>query len=184
MTEYASRTERLERLLSLGVGIAVIGALIVSMYQANLARAQLRASGWPYLQLANGGGTRGQPYTFVVTNEGVGPARIRSVQISADGHPMLRWNDAVRALTGEGEPDLLYSSFGRGSVIPAGGSRALLTLPAGPRAEKFWLAAQSRLRAVTCYCSVYDECWVADSDVEEPTRSDACTTDPATEFKQ
>jgi hypothetical protein len=46
---------------------------------------------------------------------------------------------------------LVYSSFGRGFVLPAGNARTLLTLPAGTRAGAFWLAAQTR-PTIVCYC--------------------------------
>lgn len=181
-SSYASRTERIERYLSLGVGVAVIAALLVSLYQANLARAQLRASAWPYLAQSNSWATG--DYQWVVTNDGVGPARIRSMRILVDGKAMRTWNDAVRALTGEGEARLTYSSTGRGTVIPAGASRVLLTMPKGERATRFWSEGQTRLRAVTCYCSVYDECWIADSDRHEPAPTDRCAVDEAAEFRQ
>jgi hypothetical protein len=117
MSEYATRTERLERYLSLAVGVAVIGAMLVSLYQANLARAQLRASAWPYLSQSNSweGGT----YHFVTVNEGIGPAKVKSFRVLVDGHSVPTWNAAMRALTGEGEPALTYGSFGHGTVLPA-----------------------------------------------------------------
>ena len=144
--------DRVDRLLSLCAGIAAITAVAVSLYQAALARQQLRASAWPYVTQGNGM-TTGQPYIRVVGNEGVGPARIRSFVVLADGKPVRKWNEAVRVFTGDGEPALVYSSFGRGAVLPAGGQRTLLTLPAGERAAAFWLAAQTRLETIVCYCS-------------------------------
>ena len=44
------------------------------------------------------------------------------------------------------------------------GEQTLVTLPAGARAEKFRVEAQQRLRTPVCYCSVYDWCWLADSE--------------------
>src|SRR4051812_39016835 len=182
MSSYSTRTERIERYLSLGVGLAVIGALVVSLYQANLARAQLRASAWPYLTQGNDWSTG--DYQWTVSNQGVGPAKIRSFQVMVDSQPVQTWNAAVRMLTGSGDSTLTYSSFGRGSVMPAGSTRPLLRLRKGERAQQFWIAAQRRLRTVTCYCSVYDECWSADSELRDPVPIDACTTDPAAEFNQ
>ena len=183
MTDYSSRGERVERLLSMAVGLAAIVAVLVSLYQTRLAREQLRASAWPHLSQGNTF-TAGNPYVRFVSNEGVGPARIRSVRVLVDGKPARTWNEAVRALTGEGEPALVYSSFVRGSVLAPGATRSLLTLPPGARAQRFWEQAQTRLRTVTCYCSVYDECWTADSDAVEPTAASECPTETSTEFDQ
>jgi hypothetical protein len=70
-------------------------------------------------------------------------------------------------------------------VLPPGATRTLLTLPPGTRAERFWLAAQTRLHTVTCYCSVYDECWLADSRKEEPRDVDSCpSADAHADFQQ
>jgi hypothetical protein len=182
MSEYATRTERLERYLSLAVGVAVIGAMLVSLYQANLARAQLRASAWPYLSQSNSweGGT----YHFVTVNEGIGPAKVKSFRVLVDGHSVPTWNAAMRALTGEGEPALTYGSFGHGTVLPAGATRALLSLPKGDRAVKFWSEGQKRMRTIACYCSVYDECWRSDSEEREPAPVRSCEGDAAEEFQQ
>ena len=181
MSDDAEHMQRVERWLSIAVGLAAIITVAVSLYQARLAREQLRASAWPYLAQTNSYLTGG-PYTRSVSNEGVGPARVRSFQVIVDGRPLPDWNAVVRALTGQGEPALVYSSFGRGSVLVPGASRTLLTLPPGDRAQRFWLQAQTRLRTRVCYCSVYDECWTADSEKPEPARG--CTQGTAAEFAQ
>jgi hypothetical protein len=178
-----SAAGRVDRMLSLAAGIAAVTAVAVSLYQTSLAREQLRASAWPYLGQSNSL-VPGQPYVRAVTNEGVGPARVRSFAVLVDGRPVRTWNDAVRALTGGGEPGLLYSSFGRGTVLPPGTNRNLLTLPSGERALIFWREAQTRLHTVACYCSVYDECWQADSRSEEPRAVRACTNDSTMAFGQ
>lgn len=178
-----TRADRVDRLLSLCAGIAAVTAVAVSLYQAALARQQLRASAWPYVQQQNSY-TQGAPYRYLVSNEGVGPARVRSFVVLADGKPVPRWNDAVRAFTGDGEPGLVYSSFTHGSVVPAGAERELVQLPPGERAHRFWLAAQTRLRTILCYCSVYDECWLADSDEKEPAPVRACPVEAGREFRE
>jgi hypothetical protein len=170
-------------LLSLCAGIAAITAVAVSLYQTSLARQQLRASAWPYVSQANSYVTD-QPYHRTVTNEGVGPARVRDVRVLVDGRPVHTWNDAVKALTGSGEPALVYSTLNRGSVLQAGASRTILTLPPGQRAAQFWQAAQNRLVITICYCSIYDECWRADDQGEEPQPVRSCPRDSAAAFAQ
>ncbi len=178
-----SRSDRVDRFLSLCAGLAAITAVAVSLYQTSLAREQLRASAWPYLSQGNSF-NGSSPYRFVLSNEGIGPARVRSFHVYADGRPMRTWNETVRVFTGEGEPALLYSAFHRGTVVPAGVTKDLLTLPNGPRAIAFFVAAQARLRTVVCYCSVYDECWRGDSEVDEPAPVKACAEDSTTVFRQ
>ncbi len=178
-----SRTDRIERWLSLAVGIAAICTVAVSLYQTSLARRQLRASAWPYLTQSNSF-PPGERYLRTVSNQGIGPAKVRSFRVLVDGKGVKEWNEAVRLLTGGGEPALVYSSFGRGTVLPAGATRELLALPAGARSQTFWLRGQTRMRTVACYCSVYDECWIADSEVSDPTPVKACAEGGAGEFAQ
>jgi hypothetical protein len=178
-----ARPWHLDRILSVSAAIAAVTAVAISLYQAALARQQLRASAWPYVAITNSY-VPGQPYTRTVTNQGVGPARVRSVHMLADGQPVFTWNDVVRKLTGEGEPGLIYSSLGRGNVLAPGVTRNVLTLPAGPRAEAFWQAAQTRLVTVVCFCSIYDECWNADTRRDEPAPVPACPVDTTTTFRE
>jgi hypothetical protein len=183
MNDADERTQRVERWLSIAVGLAAIVAVVVSLYQASLARQQLKASAWPYISQGNGY-TAGNPYIRTVGNDGVGPARIKSFRVVVDGRPVQTWNEAVRALTGEGEPALVYSSLGRGTVLVPGASRTVLSLPPGLRAQRFWLGAQTRLRTQVCFCSIYEECWLADSEEPEPTPQRACMSDSVAEFRQ
>jgi hypothetical protein len=124
----------------------------------------------------------GQPYTHQVENQGVGPARVRSFQVRVDGRPVRTWSAAVRALTGKPDSGLVYSSLGRGSVLPPGANHVLLRRPPGAQAEAFWEAAQTRLETVICYCSIYDECWQADGRRDEPAAVRECRQDTASDF--
>ena len=165
MAETRTRADRIDRWLTIA------------------ARAQLRSSAWPYVAQSNSY-TAGQSYTRQVVNEGVGPARIRAFRVLVDGRPVQRWGQAVRTLTDAADSNVVYTTMGRGSVLPAGGTRTLLMLPPGAQAERFWVEAQTRLETVVCYCSVYDECWEADTRRDEPRPVKACATDPAAELRQ
>jgi hypothetical protein len=168
----------LDRWLSIAAGVGAICAVAISLYQAALAREQQRASAWPYLTQSNSY-VPGQPYTRQVENQGVGPARVRSFEVRVDGRPVDSWDMAVKILTGKAASGLVYSSFGRGNVVPPGTARTLLQLPAGDQAMSFWVGAQTRLFTVICYCSIYDECWRADSRTEEPAAVRTCPAGPA-----
>lgn len=181
MTDPSRSDHRLDRWLSIAAAVGAVCAVAIAVYQAALAREQQRASAWPFLAQSNSY-VVGQPYTRQIENQGVGPARVRSFHVLVDGKPARTWSDVVRALTNQPDSGLAYSSFGRGKVIPAGATRVLLSLPAGNQAQVFWQAAQTRLESVVCYCSVYDQCWQADTRATEPVAVKACADDPAAEF--
>lgn len=181
MPEPRLSSERVDRWLSIAAGVGAVCAVAISLYQAALAREQQRASAWPYLTQSNSY-VPGQPYTRQVENQGVGPARVRSFEVRVDGRPVRSWDEAVRALTGKGNSELVYSSFGRGSVLPPGTTRTLLQLPSGDQALAFWVGAQTRLETAICYCSIYDECWKAETQAEEPVAVGTCLHDSKTAF--
>ena len=79
---------------------------------------------------------------------------------------------------------MIYSSLGRGSVIPPNTARTLLQVPPGAQAQQFWVEAQTRLETVICYCSIYDECWEANSERDEPAAVPACSADSTTSFNE
>ena len=171
----------MDRYLSMAAAVGAICAVAIAVYQAALAREQQRASAWPFLYQSNSYLT-GQAYTRQIENQGVGPARVRSFRVLVDGKPAHDWNAVVRALINQPDSGLVYSSFSRRSVIPAGATRVLLTIPPGNQARAFWQAAQTRLATVVCYCSVYNECWEDDGRASEPVQLSACAYDPTTEF--
>jgi hypothetical protein len=181
MTDSLNRGIRMDRWLSMAAAIGALCAVAIALYQASLSREQQRASAWPYLAQSNSY-VAGQPYTRQLENQGIGPARVRSFQVLVDGKPAHNWSDVVGALIDQPDSGLVYYSFGRGSVVPPGATRTLLRLPPGNQARLFWQAAQTRLETVVCYCSVYDECWNADTRAKEPIRARACANESTTDF--
>jgi hypothetical protein len=169
----ADRLARLERLLSLAVGAAAVVAALGALYQTALARRQMRAAAWPYLGQGNSLSGR-QTYARTVGSQGVGPARVRHVRVEVDGRAVPTWDAAVLALTGAPPAGYDFSWIGAGRVLAPGTMDTLLALPAGPQAVAFARAAARRLNVSICYCSVYDECWVAEDRRADPRPVASC----------
>jgi hypothetical protein len=147
-------------------------ALSLSAYQARLMneqtrlmQSQSRASVWPYVAIGysinDEGGDRG--YTWQISNDGVGPARIESVTMTLDGKPVRHWRELFRALFGDADVPATYSQV-YGRVLPPSTNRETtidaLHLTDMAQAKAFF-AAQDRIDMTICYCSVYDDCWIA-----------------------
>ena len=183
MTEIRSAADRTDRLLSICAVVVAVSSVAIAVYQTRIMREQQKAAVWPHLAQSNSL-PPGEAYTRTVENSGIGPAIVRTFQVRVDGKPQRDWAATVRALTGiRSDGGLTYSSFDPGTVLLPGTSRTVLTLPAGPVALSFWEQAQTRLVTRVCYCSVYGDCWLADSEGEpEPVR--ACMPDPAADFRQ
>jgi hypothetical protein len=128
-------------------------ALCVSGYTAYLQRQQVRAQVWPYLETGISSSKRG----VSLSNKGVGPAIIRSVQILVDGKPQRNWPAVFRALGLNYGHHIPYSTI-NGVVIAANERVDQLVFPS---AEDFNAYARltQRVELNVCYCSSLGECW-------------------------
>lgn len=134
------------------------------------------------LQDANDGrGPRPDLYVALL-NTGIGPARLRALEVSFDGKPVTNLRALLATCCTDAnsaalpEPHYFHSGDVRGLMIPAGKSIELFNWPE-PKEDPRWARfeiARGKIRIRACYCSVFDECYVHDSSGREPERIDAC----------
>jgi len=138
-------------------------------------REEQSASVWPRLVIGSGY-TPGQNVEFGVRNAGIGPAVIKSVTASVDGHPVAHWGDAFEAMIGERSWSGSMTSVSRGLIVPAGEKVTAFQLRNGAFVDRL-VKQLDRLRFDVCYCSVYDRCWRTSSQGSEidPTPVRTCT---------
>jgi hypothetical protein len=178
------RSNTTDRITSLSAIVAAIAAVLVAAYETRLNREYQRISVWPRLQQSNSF-VPGEPYLRTVANVGVGPALIRSVQVSVDGVLCRTWPEVIRAMVGKPVPGHIYSSLNAGAVVLPDKPINVLNLPPGEDALKFAEEAQGkRLSIRICYSSLYDEHWLSDSFEAYPKPVAECRADPAKEFQQ
>jgi hypothetical protein len=164
--------------------IAAIAAVLVAAYETRINRQYQRISVWPRIQQSNSL-TAGEPYLRTVHNVGVGPALIRSVEISVDGVLCRNWGEVIKAMIGKPVPGIVYTTFHAGAVVLPDKPVTVLQLPPGEDARKFWEEAQGRRLSIRiCYSSLFDECWLSDSFEDHPQPIAQCHSDPAREFQQ
>ncbi|MEN3369609.1 MAG: hypothetical protein V7609_1752 [Verrucomicrobiota bacterium] len=179
-----TRSDLTDRIMSVSAIVAAIAAVAVSAYEARINREYQRISVWPRVQQANTF-VPGDPYQRVVSNVGVGPALIRSVQISVDGVTRRTWGEVSKALIGKPLPGHIYSSLHAGAVVLPNKDITVLKIAPSPEAESFWEQTQTpRLSIRICYSSLFGECWLSDSLAEQPAPVAECRSDPAKEFQQ
>jgi hypothetical protein len=115
-------------------------------------------------------------------NTGIGPARIRTVEVRVGDKPAADFHALLAACcTDAGSLPLpkttpYYSGDLRGHMLQAGKSLRLFSWAEAPNDPRW-----ARLKAViskvdvnVCYCSVFDECYVHDSRRAEPAHVEAC----------
>jgi hypothetical protein len=180
-----SRTERIfvrltfwQTVLSVaGVFIAIV-ALYAALTESAAVRQQTAATVWPFVQLliedydteANAG------FTMSLSNAGVGPARMRTLRLVIDGEPIRDWDHAVTRLDGIISAQV-SRNFVNDRVISPDETVDLFSTTDPDLARRFQAAVANPNTSVTyCYCSIFDECWLADSqkDIQNPEPVDEC----------
>jgi len=141
-------------------------ALALGVYQTRLMQTQARASVWPYVVLGYNVNDAGPQAGFElhVENNGVGPAIVRSVHVAIDGKPVQHWKDVFAQIMPAGSSATGLLSGLHAVVIPPSTNRetAISAFRINdPEKAKLIEAAFNRLTIDICYCSIYDDCWVA-----------------------
>jgi hypothetical protein len=178
---------------ALALGVSFL-ALSLGAYQARLMnvqtrlmQSQARASVWPYISIGYSLSDAGEKsgYIWEINNDGVGPARIESVTMSVDGTPVRSWREVFHAVFADAPVKANYSKI-YGKVLPPNTNRPT-TIEAvrilAPEQARAFYAAQDRFDMTICYCSVYDDCWIAHREQPEVQPVDRCDTSAAVQFE-
>ena len=156
----------------LGTAIAIVVSLISLGVALSANRTQerlLAASVWPSLEF--GTGNRDDDGRDVIRleigNNGVGPARLRGVQVQYRGESAPNAVALLKLCCGLGDdPVNTVTSGTRGRTLKAGDTITLLMLYREVSAKDLWERFNRERFDVTiraCYCSVLDDCWIYDS---------------------
>ncbi len=177
MGERRGFSDFVDRLTSVAAIIAAMAAVCIAVYEAHIEREQQKKSVWPYLMQDNS--RADQAYWRFVENVGLGPALVRSFEIRVgdsvygNGNEKTVWRKVVKALTGSDTAHFLYTNLGNGSVLRQGQRTDVLKIPPGPAADSFF-QHRGQLHTKACYCSLYGDCWIADSEHEGPRSVGSC----------
>src|SRR5215210_6210753 len=100
-----TRSDLTDRIMAVSAVVVALASLTVALYEARTNREYQKVSVWPYVKQSNAW-VPGEPYTRNIANLGVGPALVKSFQVSVDGTPRRDWAEVSRALNGQPNPDL------------------------------------------------------------------------------
>lgn len=167
-----------------GFLIAVI-ALFAALTEADAVRKQQLASVLPDLVFAQSyqRDEDSARFSFIAVNNGIGPARVKSMQISVDGEAKLDWYSMLVAL-GMESPGGFGQSQIAGRLVRSGEVIEVLQTTDREVVDAI-IDGRSRINFELCFCSVFDECWLpSDSVTEGPTPVDACPEFGDEQFQQ
>ncbi len=176
----AKRTIRFEMIIAIMALIISLCALALSAVETRILSAQQRAAVWPYVAFSAFFGPDG--FGFRVQNNGVGPARVTGVSVTVDGTPVKQWQDWIDRALGPGSGvgyNLYRTQVLNGIVMPAQSTMEVFGVP-WTEETRTLSEGVSGLDVTICYCSVFDECWVAKPGND--VREGACPIPDAAQF--
>ena len=161
-----------------GVFIAVI-ALYAALKESAAVRQQTAASVWPFVQLLieDYDTAEGAGFSMSFVNAGVGPAKLDGVRLEIGGAAVRDWAQAVAALGGDPAVANVSRNFISGRVLRPDERVDMLHTAEPDLARRFQSAIADPANHIRyCYCSIFGECWLADSrrDLQEPQAVEAC----------
>ena len=148
--------------------------LTVFIYQTNLIQKQQHMTFYPHLKMSNKG-SGSTPYKFSLTNQGVGPAIIQSIDVK---HKNESFNDILGYLKTqfavEDSISILYDDVYIGQLIPAGEEVMIAGVKFDYTYNKL---GHEKLRSALntedliieiVYKSIYDEKWIISNSMKSP----------------
>jgi hypothetical protein len=155
-----SKTFRLDLVIAICALFVSSLATAASWWQSRIVATQLSSQVWPYLSVQTT--YDGSSVALTVSNEGLGPARVRSIVLSLDGKPHQTLTGVLDAIAPAKRRNLRgqFSDVAPGSVIRVGGTVTLFRI--GDRTVTGALLRNyKRLDLAVCYCPIIPgDCWL------------------------
>lgn len=180
--------------LALSAFIVSLVSLYLGIHSAKSMDKLVAANSYPYLMVQRSnmkldadGSWGGKTIDLDLTNNGVGPARIEWLTLDFNGKSMRNYGELLAACCTAAGPLNGMNIRGTmdGYLIPVGQATGVLhwAAPKEPNARFEQLReALYKMKLTVCYCSVFEECYQAGSDLPRPERVEACEA-PATAFQ-
>jgi hypothetical protein len=175
--------------LALSAFIVSLSSLWLTVHNAHTMERLVTSNSYPNIDFnfgnefdfQDGRGTRPALY-LSLDNTGIGPARLRSVELGFGGRPAATL-PALLEICCTREPagalpltNSWSSGDMRGAMVQSGKAVNLFAWPQAlddPRWARL-NAVRDQIGVRVCYCSVFEECYLRDSAHREPARVKTC----------
>jgi hypothetical protein len=146
--------------------------------QADATRKIQRSETWPYVSYGTSNSTPdGKPEIFLnLTNNGVGPARLEAMEFLYNGKPMPNPREFLRQCCA-GDSKFAFMSAPVTGVLRPGEKTDFIRLAKTEGNAAIWNkldAERWKIVVRSCYCSIFDDCWVSDNRQKRPESVKAC----------
>ena len=143
-----------EMIVALSALLISVVTTIIGLYSTMIDRSYARASVWPRVEIYRSHSLEKGYFSYGVMNNGTGPAIIKYAKVTYKDKPVKKWSDFIV------ETSLVQSHIGT-RILPSQANVSVVNI-----ANKAYVADMLEIdKQVTielCYCSIYDECWLAD----------------------
>jgi hypothetical protein len=180
--------------LGLSAGIVSLVSLWLGLHSAHSMEKLVAANSYPYVELMRStsmekptrdGEGFDRRVKYMMENNGVGPARIEWVEFKFKGEPVHNLMELVQKCCTAGAlpgPGLLAGIDARGGIAGAlirpGKEVHMFTWDEPKTRNPIFDALHSQMDDIsysTCYCSVFDECYLIGDNDKKPVPVEQCT---------
>ncbi|HEY4071417.1 MAG TPA: hypothetical protein VGM04_07670 [Sphingomicrobium sp.] len=168
-------------LVTLPTLVISIALAYFAFVQADASRKMQRTETWPYVSYGtdNSSPEVKDEISFSLSNDGVGPARLEEMEFLYGGRPMSNPIEFIRDCC-TADKTLVFTTDRVDGVLRPGENRKFIRLAKSDENVATWERLnKERWKVVvrTCYCSIFDDCWVFDSSKTRPDPVKACPAD-------
>lgn len=189
MSDQQKKKFHPQDLIGLVAVIVATCAALAAIFQTQLMARHQAVSVWPYLQMFAGFASGDQqtdeikPFSFNITNKGVGPAIVESINLRRKGEPMSNWRVVFDAVAAEHGLDptavqrgISEANMDPGEVVQAGEIRTVIESGNSDLAALLAreIYVDQTIEVDVCYCSLYKECWRLVFPSSRPETQKAC----------
>ncbi|HYC94453.1 MAG TPA: hypothetical protein VEB39_02015 [Sphingomicrobium sp.] len=195
MTEpRQDRSEELPRRLLKYLPVMMVGHLAITIptfvisialayatfVQADATHKIQQSETWPYISYgtSNISDEGVDEITFMLGNDGMGPARLKQLEFLYDGRPMQNPRQFLQLCCGDSRSNpTQFKSSGFEVVLRPGETTYFIGLTKKPENAAVWErlnAERWKVAVRACYCSIFDDCFVLDTRRADPQPVEAC----------
>lgn len=140
-----------ERLSHYAIMVVAVSALVVSVWQVKISQEHNKLSVRPYLDFFSGWQSD-DTWVLILSNEGIGPAIVKSIEYTFEGKVYTHW-DAILEASGLREYRLGSLNIGLNSPVATEKTMTLLSL----RRTETQFRADTGVKMLIKYESIYQE---------------------------
>ena len=168
-------------LVTIPTFIISIALAYATFVQADATKKIQMSETWPYVSYGTSNalpdGTK--EISLSLQNNGVGPARLEAMEFLYKGKPMANPREFLKECCA-GDAKFSFASAPVSGVLRPGEKTEFIQMTHTDANATIWNKLDIERWSVvvrSCYCSIFDDCWIADNRQKRPHQVDECPAD-------